>query len=159
MLQKICANDLSLIRIWRNEENVRKAMFTSHEIEEEEHFSWWNRIKNDETQKWFLYYYQGKKTGVVSFTDVDKNNISWGFYLANDIKPKKYKMEIWKSLEAEAIRYAFHNLKAKKLIAKVLKGNRVVIKMHQRFNFEIISEEMILKNGELLDVIAMELIY
>jgi len=157
MLQEICDDDIRLIRTWRNEENVRQVMFTGHIISEQEHLLWWKKTKVDNTQKWFIYYREGVRSGVVCFTDLDKDDISWGFYLANNIKSKRQQIDVLKGLEEEAIRYGFRKFKAKKLIAKVFEFNKSVIKMHQRFNFEIVAEEKRKKDGILHTVVIMEL--
>jgi hypothetical protein len=39
--------DLDMVRRWRNAPDVRKNMYTTHEISPEEHRAWWERISAD----------------------------------------------------------------------------------------------------------------
>jgi len=157
VLKPLCYDDLAIIRSWRNEEKVRQAMLTDHVISEQEHLAWWESLQDNNTQKWFVFSHQGVKAGVVSFSDLDKTKISWGFYLANDISPQKKQIEIWKSLEQQVIDYAFKQLNARQLIAQVFEFNKSVIKMHQRFGFKIIEKQQREKNGKSEMVIVMAL--
>jgi len=157
MFKQLCEKDLPLIRNWRNEEKVRRAMFTGHVISEQEHVSWWQRVKNDKTQQWLIYFFQEQEVGVVYFTDIDQDEMSWGFYLANDIASKKQQINIWETLEEKAIDYSFMTLNAKTLIAKVFAFNKPVIKMHQRFWFETIGFEQREKTGKMEQVLVMSL--
>lgn len=155
MLKELMYEDLSLIREWRNDENVRQVMFTGHIISEKEHLSWWNKVKNDKTQKYFLYYEQGVKYGVVSFSHLDTENISWGFYLSNNIDSARKKIEIWKKIEQEAIDKAFNYYNTVRLEARVFEFNSSVIKMHQRFGFKVVKEEQRMKDGVVCTVVVM----
>jgi len=155
MLKQLEESDLSLIREWRNEEKVRQAMFTGHIISESEHLSWWGNIRKDKTKQWFIYYHQGKKSGVVYYTDLDKEEISWGFYLSNNLETKKLRIQVWKNLEKQAIEYGFRVLKSKKMTASVFEFNKAVIKMHQRFGFEINDKKSLCYNN----VIIMSLVF
>jgi len=157
MFKLICDEDLPLIRSWRNEEKVRQVMFSGHVIDASEHMVWWEKISKDKTQKWLLYYYQGKKAGVVCFTCLNQTDVNWGFYFANDVVTKKQQYQRWENLEKEAIEFSFNTLNANSLMAKVFSFNKPVIKMHQRFGFKIIGIELREKEQKMQEVVVMQL--
>jgi len=157
MLKQLDENDLSLIREWRNSEKVRRVMFTDHIISYAEHLCWWENIKKDDTKQCFMYYFQGRKSGVICYTGLGGASLSWGFYLSNQLETKKIQLQVWKNLEEEALEYGFSCLNAKTLIAKVFAFNKPVIRMHQRFGFNAVAEEQREKEGVMQTVVVMEL--
>jgi len=157
MLKQLDENDLSLIREWRNSEKVRRVMFTDHIISYAEHLCWWENIKKDKTKQCFMYYFQGRKAGVVCYTGLGGTSLSWGFYLSNQLETKKIQLQVWKNLEEEALEYGFSCLNADKIVARVFEFNYPVIKMHQRFGFKIVAEEEKEKDQKIQKVIVMSL--
>lgn len=133
-LRQITSEDLELMRSWRNEPNVRVNMYTQHVISSEEHSTWWNKTKVDLKQRYFMYEFQGVPTGIASFNGIDNQNLnsSWAFYTSPlAAKGTGSKMEFL------MIDFSFKELALKKLYCEVLAFNGSVIKLHQKFGFQI----------------------
>ncbi|MBC9251081.1 UDP-4-amino-4,6-dideoxy-N-acetyl-beta-L-altrosamine N-acetyltransferase [Pseudomonas alcaligenes] len=145
LLREIAADELELMRTWRNAPAVRANMYTRHEISREEHLAWWARISGRDDQQYFMYEFAGVPSGIVAFTGIDQasRNSSWAFYAAPDAaKGTGSKMEYL------ALEQAFEGLRLHKLCCEVLAFNSAVIKLHQKFGFQI---EGVLRDQHLVD--------
>jgi UDP-4-amino-4,6-dideoxy-N-acetyl-beta-L-altrosamine N-acetyltransferase len=133
VLRKMTEADLEIVLHWRNRENVRKYMYTRHEISIEEHLSWWNRVsKRDDTIQ-LIFEYKDIPCAVVSFSNLSNRNksASWAFYLGDNAK-----RGVGSLVEFNALEYAFNNLNLHKLKCEVLAVNHAVIKMHKKYGFK-----------------------
>ncbi len=146
MLRSMTDNDLEMVLKWRNLPEVRQMMFTQHEISWNEHQTWWNKAKQDQTKCWLIYSCNSVDVGVVYFYDIDrKNNCGdWGFYLGDDKLFQNIninKVMAWFLLEKEAINFAREELKLSKLICEVLDNNESVRKFNEHMGFEKIEDK------------------
>lgn len=133
-LRSIEQQELELMLSWRNAPNVRANMYTRHEISMAEHLAWWTRIQQRDDQQYFMYEADGTPLGIVGFTGIDKTseNSSWAFYASPDApKGTGSKMEFL------ALDCAFNQLGLHKLYCEVLAFNAPVIKLHQKFGFNV----------------------
>jgi UDP-4-amino-4,6-dideoxy-N-acetyl-beta-L-altrosamine N-acetyltransferase len=132
-LRAITSSDLDMIRSWRNREDVRKFMYTRHEISKNEHQQWWDKVSQLSDSKYLLFEYNGVPNAVVSFSEINtkSENATWAFYLGNNAK-----RGLGSLVEYEAIQYAFESLGLHKLKCEVLEINPSVIKLHKKFGFK-----------------------
>ncbi|MDQ0125875.1 UDP-4-amino-4,6-dideoxy-N-acetyl-beta-L-altrosamine N-acetyltransferase [Pseudomonas lini] len=144
-LRNIEPEELELMRSWRNAPNVRANMYTRHEISAEEHLAWWSRVQQRTDQKYFMYEMAETPLGIIGFMGIDgeSRNSSWAFYASPDA-PKG----TGSRMEFLALEYAFEQINLNKLHCEVLAFNSPVIKMHQKFGFQI---EGILREHHKLD--------
>lgn len=150
-LRLIKDDELELIRSWRNAPAVRANMYTRHEISSEEHLAWWSHTSQRQDQQYLMYEKDNKARGVVGFTSIDciNANCSWAFYAAPDA-PKGTGSQ----MEFLALEHVFTDLKLHKLHCEVLAFNTPVIKLHQKFGFQIegILRQHHLINSEYVDI-------
>lgn len=147
VLREISDDDLELMLSWRNAPAVRANMYTQHEISLAEHLAWWERVKNQSDQKYFMYEIFGKPNGIVALTSLNaKNkNSGWAFY-TSPMAP----IGTGSRMEFLVLEYFFSFLKFHKLYCEVLAFNSSVIKLHQKFGFKvegIFRDHCILSNG------------
>jgi UDP-4-amino-4,6-dideoxy-N-acetyl-beta-L-altrosamine N-acetyltransferase len=133
ILRKMREADLVMVRDWRNREDVRKFMYTQHEISMKEHQNWWNNMSKRTDNVQLIFEYKGQACAVVSFSELSQNNknASWAFYLGDSAK-----RGIGSLVEFEALEYAFNILNLHKLKCEVLALNDTVIKMHKKYGFK-----------------------
>lgn len=150
-IRNIDKNELEMMLAWRNAPGVRSNMYTRHEISLEEHLMWWESIQRRDDQKYFMYEFDGKPTGIVAFTNLNIRNSSssWAFYAAPDA-PRG----TGSCMEFLALEYAFNELHLHKLSCEVLAFNASVIRLHKKFNFQVegVLREEHLVDGEYVDV-------
>ena len=76
------ASDLSMVLRWRNHVDIRKYMYTQHEISVEEHASWFKRTSDDDSKHCLIFEWLGKAVGFASlYLHDDSLSADWGFYI------------------------------------------------------------------------------
>jgi len=135
------------VREIRNEDNVRKWMYTDHVIGANEHLGWINRLKHDDRQSVFVVLDdQHTPLGIVSVNAIDRlhKKTDWAYYLTETARGG-----LGSALEYSFINFIFDILGMEKLNCEVLKGNDAVVKLHKKFLFqeEGFRCSNILKNG------------
>lgn len=146
-----------LLRQVRNQESVRKSMYTDHEISEEEHGRWlekcyWND-KNAESsiQSVFIVFIDHKVSGVVSVNAIDRQHkkADWAFYLDENLRGG-----LGAILEYNFIDFLFNQYDIEKLNCEVIETNPSVVKLHKKFGFieEGFRRSNIIKNEKRIGV-------
>lgn len=142
---------------WRNNENVRKNMFSDDLITKEQHVNWLKSLKTDKKNSFYVIFYENEPVGVFSFNNMSKEHLvsSWGFYLRQDKKMPAISLLI----EEKIINYYFNNLGYHKLNCEVLETNPKIIKLHKHFGFqeEGCRRENIIKDKKRINVILLGL--
>ena len=130
-LRPMHSADLARVLRWRNHPDVRRFMYTSHEISQEEHAQWFAR--NSQTPGVWLLIYE-VDTVPLGFVNISSTRCSqiadWGFYLAADAETGT-----GRSLGATALEFAFAELKLHKLCGQALGFNERSIRFHERLGF------------------------
>ncbi len=118
----------------RNEENVRKWMYTGHTIGVDEHICWINRLMQDNKQIVFVVMDEGSNPlGVVSVNAIDyfHKKSDWAYYLTETARGG-----LGSALEYSFINFIFNVLGMEKLNCEVIEGNGAVVKLHKKFLFQ-----------------------
>jgi UDP-4-amino-4,6-dideoxy-N-acetyl-beta-L-altrosamine N-acetyltransferase len=143
------------VRRLRNQPDVRKYMYTSHEISELEHQAWLDSLQGNARQSVFAIITDGKPIGIVSLSAINaaQKTADWAFYLDPQVQGKGFGslVEFW------LLDHAFAEAGLEKLNCEVLQSNTAVIGMHQKFGFvlEGVRRQNILKDGQRLDVVLL----
>lgn len=131
-LRPLKMDDLPLILRWRNHPNVRKWMYTDHEISIDEHLQWYARVSKDDECILLIFECDRQAQGFVSLERITKWGLGkWGFYAAPSA-PKG----TGRALGVAAIRYAFEILKFHKLCGEVIGLNKRSLRLHEVLGFE-----------------------
>lgn len=133
-LRPLTEEDLAFVRAWRNAPEVRRNMYSKHEITEAEHRAWFARLKDDAQSRWFIHKEaEGQPDGVVYFTQLhsDRGSSFWGFYVAPNALPGT-----GTRLGLDALDIAFSKLKLHKLNAEVIAGNEASLRFQKKLGFK-----------------------
>ncbi|HEX7074286.1 MAG TPA: UDP-4-amino-4,6-dideoxy-N-acetyl-beta-L-altrosamine N-acetyltransferase [Hyphomicrobiaceae bacterium] len=127
-------NDLPLVLSWRNAEDVRKNMYTSHIITEQEHRSWWDAQQSNPASRLLIFEIAGEPAGVVTFSNYtgEGGTATWAFYSGD-----RTRRGVGSMMERSALEYAFEKLKVRRLECEVLSFNRAVVNFHVKHGFTI----------------------
>jgi UDP-4-amino-4,6-dideoxy-N-acetyl-beta-L-altrosamine N-acetyltransferase len=143
------------VRTLRNQPDVRKFMYTSHEISEAEHANWLDSLQGNPRQQVFVVIRDEQAVGVVSLNAINvlHKSADWAFYLDVGLQGKGLGsvVEFW------MLDYAFGVAGLEKLNCEVLAMNAAVVKMHQKFGFEIegVRRQNVVKDGVRVDVVLL----
>lgn len=146
-LTSLDTNSQMKVREIRNEDDVRKWMYTDHVIGVNEHLGWIHRLKHDDRQIVFVVLdHQRRPLGVVSLNAIDRlhKKADWAYFLTDSARGG-----LGSALEYAFLDFVFDVLEIEKLNCEVIEGNDAVVKLHQKFFFreEGFRRSNILKNG------------
>jgi UDP-4-amino-4,6-dideoxy-N-acetyl-beta-L-altrosamine N-acetyltransferase len=151
--------DILQIREWRNLPEIAEYMYTDHEISEEEHAQWFGGAINDPKRRYWVIELEGTSVGLANLYDISElhNRAYWAFYLAS---PEVRGRGVGSFAERFVMRYAFDELGLDKLGCEVLATNAAVVRMHQRYGFQIDGtlRRHVIKHGQRVDVVTLSLL-
>ena len=155
-LRPMTVADADMVLEWRNQEHIRKNMYTDHIIQPDEHAAWTARMIEDDRCDYYIFEHRSRPIGLVGFYDIrpDHKRADWAFYLGVTDAPKG----AGPAMEFFAISKVFEEHAIEKLCCEILTFNSGVIKLHERFGFvhEGLLEAHYWKDGS-LDVARMAL--
>lgn len=131
--------DLPIVLQWRNHQEVRRFMYSQHEISLEEHQRWFSQVSGEPNRHLLIYQCEGLPLGFVNFHQLRSSAVAeWGFYLAPDAA-----RGTGMRLGQAALDYAFNQLALHKVCGEALDYNQRSQRFHQKLGF---SEEGILRD-------------
>ncbi len=133
IVRKVTEDDLPMVLAWRNHADVRRYMFTQHEIGLDEHRNWFAKASQD-TSRCLLIVEENKQAfGYVQFSKVEDGGIAdWGFYTSPEASKGT-----GRKLGVMALNYAFGSLKLHKVCGQAIASNQASIAFHQRLGFTL----------------------
>lgn len=125
--------DLAGVLAWRNHPEVRRYMYTQHEISPEEHARWFEIALNEAGRHLLIFESDSRPAGFINFHQIAPGGIAdWGFYVAPDA-PKG----TGSSLGRSALQHAFGPLGLHKICGQALAYNERSIRFHQTLGFRV----------------------
>ena len=148
--------DLAQVLSWRNHEDVRRYMYTQHEITLVEHTRWFERASQDTTRHLLIFESNAVPLGFINIYQIAPGGVAdWGFYAAPDV-PKG----TGRQLGQAALHYAFSQVELHKICGQALAYNERSIKFHRSLGFlqEGIQREQHFDGQRYHDVVCFGLI-
>lgn len=132
-IRAVTYDDLPMVLVWRNHPEVRRFMFTQHEISLDEHRDWFARVSHDPSRRLFIVEEVQEAIGYVQFNSVSPGGVTdWGFYARPDA-PKGS----GRKLGVVALQHAFRELKLHKVCGQAIESNQASINFHSRLGFRL----------------------
>jgi UDP-4-amino-4,6-dideoxy-N-acetyl-beta-L-altrosamine N-acetyltransferase len=123
--------DLERVLSWRNHSEVRRWMYTTHEIGVDEHRRWFEGASEDPGRHLLVYECDGVPMGFVNLHQLRGEDVAeWGFYLAPGAPRGS-----GRGLGVAALDHAFDALGLHKVSGHALEGNERSISFHLRLGF------------------------
>lgn len=127
------AEDLDLVREWRNHPQVRRFMFSQHEISAEEHARWYERSSQNPRKRLLIFESNGTPSGFVQFSQPGEAPIAcWGFYSAPGSAEGT-----GGRLGRSALNYAFSECYLHKVCGQAIDFNDRSIRFHKGLGFSL----------------------
>lgn len=131
-IRRMVHADLERVLAWRNHPDVRRYMYTQHEITAAEHQRWFERTSPDPKKHLLIFEANHQSLGFVNFNEAGISGIAdWGFYVAPDA-PKGSGRQLGRA----ALNHAFTQLKLRKICGQALAYNERSIQFHQSLGFQ-----------------------
>ena len=132
-IRRMVHADLEQVLAWRNHPDVRRYMFTKHEITLDEHQRWFERSLPDPKIHLLIFEVKQQPLGFVKFDETGNGGVAdWGFYVAPDA-PKGSGRQLGRA----ALNHAFTQLKLHKVCGQALEYNERSIQFHQSMSFQL----------------------
>jgi len=131
VLRAMTVADLKSILELRNHAEIRRYMFTQHEISIEEHTSWFEGASQNPALDLLVLELDGQCCGFVQFKETNfRGVVDWGFYVALDA-PKG----TGRKLGLAALSHAFKKENLHKICGQALLWNKPSISFHKSLGF------------------------
>jgi UDP-4-amino-4,6-dideoxy-N-acetyl-beta-L-altrosamine N-acetyltransferase len=131
-VRKMVEADLEIVLSWRNHPDVRKYMYTQHEIPLEEHRNWFKNAICDDRRHLLIFEQNNNPLGFININQINQRGVAdWGFYLSPDA-PKG----TGRSLGKVALNYAFKCIFLHKVCGQALGFNERSINFHLKLGFK-----------------------
>lgn len=137
-LRPMTAEDLEQVLAWRNHWDIRRFMYTQHEIGMDEHRAWFTRASRDPGRHLLIFETTGLPRAFMAITSLSDTIADWGFYIAPDAPPGT-----GRALGLAGLQYAFETLDLHKVCGQALGYNERSIRFHERLGF---SREGVLRD-------------
>lgn len=132
-LRPMLESDLEQVLGWRNHPEVRRFMYTQHEISLDEHSRWFAKASKESKRHLLVFEVSGKPIGFVNINEIAAGGIAdWGFYVAPEA-PKGTGGELGNA----ALTYAFVKLGLHKVCGQAIAYNERSIGFHRRLGFTL----------------------
>lgn len=133
LIRDVMENDLDMLLQWRNHPEVRRFMFTQHEISPEEHSVWFAKSRYDVNRRLLIVEDENNPIGYIQFNNASaKATSDWGFY-AKPNAPKG----TGRKMGTIALDYAFDRLKLHKVCGQAIGSNKASIALHLGLGFTL----------------------
>lgn len=138
-VRPMCRDDLETVLGWRNHEEIRRFMYTAHEISFAEHCAWFERTSLDNRRHLLIVEEAGQPLGFVQFHEIGSGGVAeWGFYAAPIANPG-----FGSKLAGVALAHAFDQLGFHKICGEAIGFNERSMVLHRKLGF---SEEGVLRD-------------
>lgn len=132
-LRSMTTEDLEQVLQWRNHPEVRRYMYTTHEIELDEHCQWFAGASANPAVSLLIYEHHGTACGFVNITRGRCPEVAdWGFYLSPEAQKGT-----GRALGKQALAYAFDELGLHKVCGQALGFNQRSIAFHKALGFNV----------------------
>lgn len=139
LLRTMTTEDLERVLAWRNHPDIRRYMYTQHEISPEEHHRWFEKASLDPSRRLLVFELDGVPCGYVQFSGVAAGGIAdWGFYVSPEAEKGT-----GRALGYTALDHAFQELALHKVFGQALAFNERSIAFHISLGF---SREGVLRD-------------
>jgi len=154
----VSTEETEVIRECRNDERVRKWMYSDEIISQEEHFSFIENLKKDNKNFYWVVYKDEKFIGVISLNNINyKNKNAYLSIYSNPFCELKNKGNL---LINCLKRLAFDIFELHSLKLEVIENNKKGIEFYKNIGFEEEGElkEFVFKDDKWINVIVMGII-
>lgn len=139
----------------RNEPDVRRNMYTSHQIQPSEHEAWLQSLVESAKSKFYAVLREGAVIGGVGISAIDRahSRADWAYYLSTKTRGRG----IGSALEFKFLDHVFKIEGINKLNCEVIEWNAAVVKLHKKFGFveEGRRRAHVIRDGEVHDVVLL----
>jgi len=138
-VRRMREDDLELVLQWRNHPDIRRWMYSSHQISPSEHREWYAGAQEDRRRHLLIVEEAGVPFGFVQFTQTGNDGVAdWGFYTLPGAPRGS-----GRKLGLAALNYAFTRIGLRKVRGEAIAFNEISAAFHRKLGF---AEEGVLND-------------
>lgn len=131
-IRRMRESDLYQVLTWRNHPEIRRYMYTQHEIQLDEHHAWFLQASQNPRKHLLIYEENGVALGFINIGETGSLGVAdWGFYATPDAPAGS-----GRRMGYAALYHAFVVLGLHKICGQALVYNERSIRFHQRLGFQ-----------------------
>lgn len=131
-MRPMTRDDLALVLSWRNHPDIRRYMYSRHEIALAEHQRWFEEASESAHKHLLIFEAGSRRQGFVQLTQLGGSPVAeWGFYAAPDASKGT-----GRRMGHAALRYVFEHIGLHKLCGQALAFNEPSIRFHRALGFQ-----------------------
>ncbi len=130
-VRPMCEDDLAKVLHWRNHPDVRRFMYSQHEISLTEHRTWYECNLKNPRHHLLIVEDEFGPFGFVRFFERETGVAEWGFYLAPGAPPGS-----GRRLGIAALTHAFQRLGFDKVCGEAIAFNERSLALHRKLGFQ-----------------------
>ena len=129
-LRDLQPEDRDKLLQWRNLPEVRRWMYTDHEIQPEEHERWFADALINPAKRFWVIVHDGNDVGLANLDQINLQHrrCSWAFYLADPTTRGKH---VGKKAASHLLEIAFQDLQLERLWCEALSTNKAAISLYE----------------------------
>lgn len=127
------ASTIEQLRRLRNDPQIRRYLYTTHEISAGEHEQWVRSVAGDNMRRVFAVLLANDMAGSVNWSscDMDEGTVSWGFY----VNPRLAGQGIGTAMLTRFIAMIFADPAVSHIRGEALVDNAASLALHKRVGF------------------------
>lgn len=146
VLRPVAAQDLEMLRNWRNKDNIRKSFINQNRIDKEQQKEWFRNYLSKTDDFMFIIEWNisdSQPIGTASLYNVNdlEGTAEFGRLMIGE------SIALGKGLAGEAVKllcqFGFRKMQLKKIILQVLEKNNNAIQLYKKCGFQETHKEMI----------------
>lgn len=141
-------DEKKLVLLWRNDESIRKWMYSQVPISIESHLNFIELLKTIKDKLYFLVKRNDEKIGVFSLVDIDGFEGELGYYLSPDKQNGNLGVEFYYAI----LKYSFDVIKIKTIVGFALEENKGANSLNSLFGFEKLNDTREFKEGVFIQI-------
>jgi len=158
-LKRLTENELELIMNWRMREDIDRYLTTSPKLTLNGQFEWFEKLKQDNTQLWWIVWLGVTPIGVMHLIHIDYAHMRCygpGWFMGDK---KMLNLKQLVALGRNCYDFAFNVLGLNRLYSDVMAENEGVIRLTKIIGAEIegIQKQHAFKNGVFHDMVLVGL--
>lgn len=158
-LKRLTRNELELLMNWRMSDEVNRYLITSPKLTMEGQYKWFEKIKDDRTQIWWIIWVDDNPVGCMYLTNIDYDNLRCygpGWFI---IEKKHLNLKQTVALHRNCCDFVFNVLRLNRLYGDVMAENERVVQLVKLCGFEIEGKlkQHVIKDGVFHDMILVGL--
>ncbi|RXZ84091.1 N-acetyltransferase [Paenibacillaceae bacterium] len=134
LIRPLHQNDLEIVRVWRNNDDIRRWFLQQRLISPEEQRHWFEQYKGKHNDRMFMAVERSSRlrVGTAALYNIQPELAEFGRLIIN---PARGGQGLGAELTEALCQFGFHSLKLSKIVIEVISDNYAALKIYEKYGF------------------------